>query len=43
MVCLQQEQIRAVAIADAVGKMKTVDPAGEIVRAARAIGISFGD
>jgi 6-phosphofructokinase 1 len=43
MVCLQQESIRAVAIADAVGKMKTVDPAGEIVRAARAIGISFGD
>ncbi len=43
MVCLQQECIRAVAIADAVGKMKTVDPKGEIVRAARAIGISFGD
>jgi len=43
MVCLQQESIRAVAIADAVGKMKTVDPAGEIVRAARAIGIGFGD
>jgi 6-phosphofructokinase 1 len=43
MVCLQQESIRAVAIADAVGKMKMVDPAGEIVRAARAIGISFGD
>jgi len=43
MVCLQQESIRAVAIADAVGRMKTVDPAGEIVRAARAIGISFGD
>jgi ATP-dependent phosphofructokinase / diphosphate-dependent phosphofructokinase len=42
MVCLQQECIRAVAIADAVGKMKTVDPSGEIVRAARAIGISFG-
>lgn len=42
MVCLQQECIRAVAIADAVGKMKTVDPGGEIVRAARAIGISFG-
>ena len=42
MVCLQQECIRAVTIADAVGKMKTVDPNGEIVRAARAIGISFG-
>ena len=43
MVCLQQESIRAVAIAGAVGKMKTVDPDGEIVKAARAIGISFGN
>jgi len=43
MVCLQQECIRAVTIADAVGKLKTVDPEGEIVRAARAIGISFVD
>ena len=43
MVCLQQECIRAVSIADAVGKMKTVDPHGEMVSAARAIGISFGD
>jgi 6-phosphofructokinase 1 len=43
MVCLQQESIRSVAIADAVGKLKTVDPQGEIVRAARAIGIGFGD
>jgi len=43
MVCLQQECIRAVSIADAVGKMKMVDPRGEMVNAARAIGISFGD
>jgi ATP-dependent phosphofructokinase / diphosphate-dependent phosphofructokinase len=43
MVCLQQECIRAVSIADAIGKMKTVDPHGEMVAAARAIGISFGD
>ena len=43
MVCLQQESVRAVTIADAVGRMKTVDPNGEIVRTARAIGISFGD
>ncbi|HEY1469534.1 MAG TPA: 6-phosphofructokinase [Candidatus Acidoferrum sp.] len=42
MVCLQQECIRAVTIAEAVGRMKMVDPNGEIVRAARAIGISFG-
>ncbi len=43
MVCLQQESIRAVTIADAVGKMKTVDPRGEIVHMARALGIAFGD
>jgi ATP-dependent phosphofructokinase / diphosphate-dependent phosphofructokinase len=43
MVCLQQESIRAVTIADAVGKMKAVDPRGEMVQAARAIGIQFGD
>ena len=43
MVCLQQECIRTVSIADAVGKLKTVDPKGEMVAAARAIGISFGD
>jgi len=43
MVCLQQECIKAVSIADAAGKMKTVDPNGEIVRTARAVGISFGD
>ncbi len=43
MVCLQQERICAVDIAQAVGKLKTVDPQGEIVRSARAIGISFGD
>ena len=43
MVCLQQECIRAVNIIDAAGKMKMVDPHGEMVQAARAIGISFGD
>lgn len=43
MVCLQQESIRAVTIADAVGKMKAIDPRGELVQAARAVGIHFGD
>jgi 6-phosphofructokinase 1 len=43
VVCLQQEKIRAVDIADAVGQIKAVDPNGELVRAARAIGICFGD
>ena len=43
MVCLQQQSIRAVDIADAVGLAKTVDPHGELVCAARAVGICFGD
>jgi len=43
MVCLQQESVRAVNIADAVGKLKVVDPNGEIANTARAIGIGFGD
>jgi 6-phosphofructokinase 1 len=43
MVCLRNECIRAVDIHEAIGKMKMVDPAGELVRTARAIGISFGD
>ena len=43
MVCLRNECIQSVAIAQAIGKMKGVDPNGELVRAARAIGISFGD
>ena len=33
----------AVSIADAIGQLKTVDPHGQIVNTARAIGISFGD
>jgi ATP-dependent phosphofructokinase / diphosphate-dependent phosphofructokinase len=43
MVCLQQESIRAVNIADAVEKLKVVDPNGEMANAARAVGIGFGD
>ncbi len=43
MVCLRGERIHAVDIADAAGQLKTVDPNGELVRAARAIGICFGD
>ena len=30
-------------IAEAVGKLKTVDPNGDLVRMARAIGVCFGD
>jgi 6-phosphofructokinase 1 len=43
MVCLRNERIQAVDLREAIGKMKTVDPEGELVRTARAIGISFGD
>ena len=43
MVCLRKAQVESVNIADAVGRLKTVDPNGEFVRAARAIGICFGD
>jgi len=43
MVCLRNTRIEAVDIAEAIGKMKNVDPGGELVSAARAIGICFGD
>ncbi len=43
MVCLRNERIEAVDIAEAIGKMKTVNPDGQIVQAAKAIGISYGD
>jgi phosphofructokinase-like protein len=43
MVCLRKAEVESVDIADAVGRLKTVDPNGEFVRAARAIGICFGD
>jgi len=42
-VCLKGEQIQAVDIADTVGQMKAIDPRGELIAAARAIGICFGD
>jgi phosphofructokinase-like protein len=43
MVCLRNERIGCVDISDAVGQLKTVDPQGELVNAARAIGMCFGD
>ncbi|HYL14335.1 MAG TPA: ATP-dependent 6-phosphofructokinase [Terriglobales bacterium] len=43
MVCLRGEHVCTVDIADAVGRLKVVDPEGELVRTARAIGICFGD
>lgn len=43
MVCYDPPHILDVAIADAVGKLRTVDPHGSAVVAARAMGICFGD
>ena len=43
MVCLRSERIEAVDIAQAIGRLKTVDPNGQMVQMAKAIGISFGD
>jgi 6-phosphofructokinase 1 len=43
MVCLRDTAVQAVDIADAVGLLKMVNPDGELVRAARAVGVHFGD
>jgi ATP-dependent phosphofructokinase / diphosphate-dependent phosphofructokinase len=43
MVCLRGGRIEAVDIGEAIGKLKTVDPNGQMVQMAKAIGISFGD
>jgi 6-phosphofructokinase 1 len=43
MVCLQAGKIQSVPLADAIGANKLVDPDSDYVRAARAVGITFGD
>lgn len=43
MVALRGMNIEAVDIAEAVGRMKSVDPHGDLVQMARAIGVCFGD
>ena len=43
MVCLRGDCILNENIAEAIGKMKAVDPAGELVATARSVGIGFGD
>jgi ATP-dependent phosphofructokinase / diphosphate-dependent phosphofructokinase len=42
MVCLRGERIESVPILDACGKLKTVDPQGELARTARATGVELG-
>jgi 6-phosphofructokinase 1 len=43
MVAFSGPQIGAIKIRDAIGKLKAVRPDGNLVRTARALGISFGD
>jgi len=43
MVCLNGADISSIPIADAVGSIKNVDPNGELVIAAKSIGLTFGD
>lgn len=43
MIAQQQGQMTRVPLAQVAGKLKTVDPQSDLVREARALGISFGD
>lgn len=43
MVCLRAGKIECVPLDEALARMKYVDPASEIVHAARAVGTTFGD
>lgn len=43
MVCLQSGKIISVPLQQGIGVYKTIDPSSDIVRAARGVGISFGD
>ena len=43
MVSLRGEEIVTVKITDAIEEIKKVNPEGDLVRAARAVGISMGD
>ncbi len=43
MVALDDQRITSVPISDAIARQRLVDPNGEMIQAARAIGISFGD
>jgi ATP-dependent phosphofructokinase / diphosphate-dependent phosphofructokinase len=43
MVCLRAGEIESVPLDEAVGEVRLVDPKGSMVRAARAVGITFGD
>jgi len=43
MVCLDDNRISKVSLEEAIEKIKTVPPEGELVKIAKSIGVSFGD
>ena len=43
MVSLQGNNITSVSLEEALGKLKTVSPDGELVRIAKSVGVGFGD
>ncbi|MCA9623979.1 MAG: ATP-dependent 6-phosphofructokinase [Myxococcales bacterium] len=43
MVALRTPEIQVVPIEEAIGRQRLVDPSGQLVAAARAVGICFGD
>ena len=43
MVSYQQYHVGSVPIKEAVRELNLVDPEGEVVEAAKSVGISFGD
>jgi len=43
MVCIKDGKISKVSLEKVIGFNKQVDPEGELVKAARALGVSFGD
>ena len=43
MVCLRGDRILDVDISEAIGRLKAVDPKGELVTTAKSVGIGFGD
>jgi 6-phosphofructokinase 1 len=43
MICFSPPNIESVPIAEAVSRLRRVEPGSSAVQAARALGISFGD
>jgi 6-phosphofructokinase 1 len=43
MICYTPHEMGSVPLIEAVNKLRTVDPEGDTVQTARALGISFGD